>query len=220
MERLNMLQQIPELGVVIVASQSGRCAVCSTMRRTRDGPHGIRVDWILPTKKQEKAGLRPQHALLGIAVGPIQGMMRKDHNEDTGDIESFEDRTIGGTPTSFDANVIIMDSSEDESRGSTDEDELGQEQSEQPVLTSGIHPKVEQRPWSQSPSVESWRGVGYSRRYRLMLTYYDWTVLTYEIAREAPHIGIHLSRKNYSNRPSASMGYHNAQPRKRKWPGA
>lgn len=207
MERLNMVQQIPELGIVIIASQSGRCAVCSTMKRTRDGPYGLRVDWVLPTKKQEKAGLRPPHALLGIAVGPIQGMMREDNNDEPEDEETFEDRIINGTPTSFGTNVVVMDLSEDESRGSNDDDGSGQLESESPVLTSDIPLKVRQRPWWQSPTIESWRGPNYSRRYRLMLTYYEWTVLTYEITREEPYIKGDRSRKNYHNRPSTPMPY-------------
>jgi hypothetical protein len=207
LERINMIQQIPELGLVIIASQSGRCAVCSTMRMSRKGPLGLRVDWVLPTTKQEIAGLRPAHALLGIAVGPIQGVLKGgDANQEEED--AFQDGTINGTSTSFDTDVIMSESSQDESEASSDErDAKRLKMSGPPLIPPGRYSRREQRAWSKSEPVEAWRGVNYSRRYRLMLTYWDWTVLTYEIAREEPNIGIDPMRKNYRNRSSASAGY-------------
>lgn len=211
LDRLDMIQQIPELGLVIVASQSGRCAVCSTMRKSRDGPLGLRVDWVLPTSKQEKAGLRPLHALLGIAVGPVQGMMKESAEDYAGD-GAFQDGSINGTSTSFDTDMIIIESSEDESGGSSDErDAKRLKMSALPLTPPGPHSRREQRAWSKAGSTEEWRGVNYSRRYRIMLTYYDWTVLTYEVAREAPHLGLEPTRKNYRNRSAASTGYHDLQ---------
>lgn len=206
LDRMNMFQQIPELGLVIIASQSGRCAVCSTMRKSRNGPLGLRVDWILPTAKQEIAGLRPNHALLGIAVGPIQGVLKEggENHQET----AFQDRTINGTSISFDTDVIMSESSQDESGASSDErDAKRLKTSAPPLVPPGRYSRREQRAWSRSEPVEGWRGVNYSRRYRLMLTYWDWTVLTYEITREEPNIGIDPARKNYRNRSAASAGY-------------
>lgn len=87
LDRLNMIQQIPELGIVIVATQLGRCAVCSLTRRGHDGVFGLRVDWVLPTKKQENEGLRPGAPLLGIAAGPIQGRMTDEQISSSSDSE-------------------------------------------------------------------------------------------------------------------------------------
>ncbi|RMZ83719.1 hypothetical protein DV738_g1117, partial [Chaetothyriales sp. CBS 135597] len=102
LQRLNMLQQIPELGIIVIGSQLGRVAVCSLTRAIPSGILGIRVDWILPTRRQERNGARPRnHELLGIA--PKQG--------------------------------------------------------------------------------EGWEAIEGSRRYRLMMTYSDMTVLTYEVGR-------------------------------------
>lgn len=208
LERMNMFQQVPELGIVIIASQSGRCAICSTVRKTRDGPLGLRVDWVLPTMKQESAGFRPPHALLGIAVGPVQGFLKEGDGADEED-GAFQDRVLDGTLTSFDTDVIISESSQDESVASSDErDSKRLKMSGPPLISPGRHSRREQQKWSQSQSVEAWRGTNFSRRYRLMLTYWDWTVLTYEISREAPNIGIHPTRKNFRNRSVASEGYY------------
>ena len=121
--RMNMLLQIPELGIVIVASQKGRVVLLTLtqLRGTQD--RAFRADWILPFKSQEEQGLRPNAPLLGIATGPIQGR------------EIFMEGSDGGSP--YDAR-----------KG-------------------------------------SWRGIEASRRYRLLLTYFDHTVLSYYIGRSA-----------------------------------
>lgn len=121
--RMNMLLQIPELGIVIVASQKGRVVLLTLtqMRGTQD--RAFRADWILPFKSQEEQGLRPNAPLLGIAAGPIQG---------------------------------------------------------RELITEGVD--------GESPcgaGKDSWRGVESSRRYRLLLTYFDHTVLSYHIGRFA-----------------------------------
>jgi hypothetical protein len=208
LERMNMFQQVPELGLVIIASQSGRCAICSTVRKTRDGPLGLRADWVLPTMKQERAGFRPPHALLGIAVGPIQGFFKEGGvaNEEDG---AFQDGVLDGTLTSFDTDVIMSESSQDENGLSSDErDTKRVKMSGPPLISPGRYSRREQRVWSNPEPVEAWRGNNYSRRYRLMLTYWDWTILTYEIAREAPNVGIDPTRKNFRNRSAASEGYY------------
>ena len=121
-DRLNMSAQIPELGLVFIASQVGRVALL-TLTRMRDTKHSaFRLDCILPTKDQEARGERPGVPLLGMAVGPIQG--REMMAESSGD---------GGSP---------------DGRGR-----------------------------------EAWRAIDGSRRYRLMLTYYDHSVLSYELGR-------------------------------------
>ena len=129
-ERLNMAAQIPELGIVIVASQAGRVALLTLTtkrgaRKSRDH-YAFRLDWILPFKSQEYHELRPIGPLHGIAVSPIQGQQLRP---DMGD-----DDVYGGNQH------------------------------------------------------ESWRAVESSRRYRLMLTYYDYSVLSYEIGRTSEGI--------------------------------
>lgn len=71
-ERLNMILQIPELGAVAIANQVGRVTLL-TMTKSVEYQCGFRIDWILPLRSQEEQDLRPEEALMGMAVGPIQG---------------------------------------------------------------------------------------------------------------------------------------------------
>ncbi|KAL8946650.1 MAG: hypothetical protein Q9222_006984 [Ikaeria aurantiellina] len=77
--RLNMVLQIPELGIAIVADQMGRVAVLSITRHidptdaNNDIDAGFRIERFLPLKSQEDAGLRPKTELLGVAAAPTQG---------------------------------------------------------------------------------------------------------------------------------------------------
>ena len=74
-DRLNMIHQIPELGVVVVGSAAGRAAILTLTRMKHTDPplSGFRIDWILPWKSQENRGVRPEAPLMGIAVSPVQG---------------------------------------------------------------------------------------------------------------------------------------------------
>ena len=133
-DRMNMVTQIPELGIVIAASPVGRVALF-TMTRTKGAKLcASRLDWILPFYSQEKQGLRPRAPLLGIAVGPIQG-------------RQFRNKGVDG--------------------GSSDD--VGR---------------------------ESWRTVEFSRRYRLMLTYCDHSVLSYELGRSENRHGVKNNVRN------------------------
>lgn len=76
-ERLNMILQIPELGAVAIANQAGRVMLL-TMTNSAEYRCGFRVDWILPLRTQEEKELRPEVALMGMAVGPIQGREAMD----------------------------------------------------------------------------------------------------------------------------------------------
>ncbi len=118
-ERLNMLAQAPELGLVFVATQAGRVAILGLMQGTITNVQekAFRLEAFLPLKSQEEQGLRPNVPLLGLAIGPIQ--------------------------------TRAMDSAE----------AGGQHQN--------IHGRREQL----------------TKRLRLMMTYYDRTVMSYEISR-------------------------------------
>lgn len=123
-DRLNMVTQVPELGLVLVASQIGRVALLTLTRMRATKQLAFRLDCILPTKEQETRGERPMAALLGMAVGPLQG--RENWTGSCND---------GGSPYG---------------RG-----------------------------------MEAWRAIEGSRRYRLMLYYYDHTVLSYELSHRS-----------------------------------
>ena len=72
-ERLNMVLQIPELGVVAIAHQAGRVALLTMTKNLKNDRFGFRLEWILPFRTEEEAGIRPDVALLGMAIGPVQG---------------------------------------------------------------------------------------------------------------------------------------------------
>ncbi|MCJ1463321.1 hypothetical protein MMC07_001928 [Pseudocyphellaria aurata] len=122
MERLNMVLQIPELGIMAVAYQAGRVALLTMTKREKNGQFGFRPEWLLPFRAQELARIRPMAALLGMAIGPVQGCGR------------------------------LSGSAAGESR-------------DPKVLVNG------------------------TRRFRLILTYYDHTILTYEIWRSIADSG-------------------------------
>lgn len=128
-DRLKMLIQIPELGLVAIATQVGRVALL-TMTSMGDAgitKYGFRIEWFLPLKSQEKCGRRPDYSLLGIAVGPLQG---------------FEAASPSSTTSNNPGRRNL--------RG-------------------------------QAPI----NGVKESRRFRLILYYYDHSILSYEIWRNS-----------------------------------
>lgn len=123
-ERLNMIAQIPELGIVLIGNQAGRVGVLTTTYWQATQQAGYKVEHILPFKSQEEKRVRPEEPLMGMAVSPLQG---HEYRPD---------------PSSI--------------RGMTSE--------------------------RASPSGLSERR-GSSRRFRLLMMYYDHTVLSYEISR-------------------------------------
>ncbi|KAI1951168.1 hypothetical protein LOZ39_000587 [Ophidiomyces ophidiicola] len=135
-DRFNMVHQIPELGVVIAASQKGRVAIISLTQGPEGGRY-MRVDNIVPFESQERLGQRPLVQLLGIAVGPIESNL---------------------IPVEADLN-------------------------NQSDADSETHPRPFKIP---STPRESWHGSQYSRKYRLILTYFDHTVLWYELSYDWP----------------------------------
>ncbi len=124
-DRMQMVLQIPEIGVVAVANQVGRVALLTMTRLAKDPgitKFGFRLEWFLPFKSQEEQGKRPDAPLLGMAIGPVQGF-------ETASSSSAGRRSPGDSIK-----------------------------------------------WPVN-------GANGTRRFRLMLTYYDHTVLTYEIWR-------------------------------------
>ncbi|KAG4438132.1 hypothetical protein IFR05_006379 [Cadophora sp. M221] len=76
-DRLNMFAVIPELFLLVVASQKGRVGLFTLTRLENDfsqaGPAVMfRHEHVLPFTAHEK-GFRPFLPLLGVAVGPLQG---------------------------------------------------------------------------------------------------------------------------------------------------
>lgn len=76
LERLNMMAQIPDLGIVLIGNQVGRVGVLTMTRCQAQCQSGFKIEAILPFKNEEDRGLRPTKPLMGMAVGPVQGMER------------------------------------------------------------------------------------------------------------------------------------------------
>jgi hypothetical protein len=79
-DRMSLQAVIPELGVAIIGSPSGRVGVFSLLRTDGwpsrpDGVYFLRFDWTLPLASEEDAGVRPEKKLVGLAAGPIQGQL-------------------------------------------------------------------------------------------------------------------------------------------------
>jgi hypothetical protein len=193
MDRLNMMQYIPELGIVIIATQIGRCAVCTLTKKSDTGTLGFRVDWILPTKEQERQGLRPPAPLLGIAAGPVQG--RQIGEEDNSSDENSNSHEAQKSSTSSSSSSLEGSVASGGDLHQARQKSRPRKRLRAPRIRLMSHPL---------PRAESWHGIENSRRYRLMLTYYDQTVLTYELWQEAPEIGID-GRKNWRNRPGVLL---------------
>ncbi len=88
-ENLSLYAHIPDLGVAVVGSPTGRVGIFTltkTMyfRRAHGGPcessfaYAFRLDHILPFHSEEKVGNRPLVPLCGIATAPVQGTKEKD----------------------------------------------------------------------------------------------------------------------------------------------
>ena len=121
-ERLNMVLQIPELGIVAVGNQAGRVGILTMTRWQSYIESGFKIEFILPFYSQEEQGCRPDRALMGFAIGPIQGHETKPDN---GSALETPEATVTGLR----------------------------------IATRS------------------------SRRFRLMMVYYDQTVLSYEVSR-------------------------------------
>lgn len=68
--RINMVHQIPELGVVVAAAQSGHVGIFTMTDVPFEGPT-LRIDHVIPTQDQKAADI----PLLGIAVGPVESQL-------------------------------------------------------------------------------------------------------------------------------------------------
>lgn len=80
-DRLSFSTQIPELGIFIVATPDGRAGIFSlTQSKQPDQPspiYGFQLEYVLPFSKdndKEVWGSGSYARLVGVAVGPVQGM--------------------------------------------------------------------------------------------------------------------------------------------------
>lgn len=94
-DRLNMSHQIPELGILLVATQVGRIGIITPTYRPGHGDYGFKLDITLPLESQEDEDLRPEWPLLGFAASPVQGYGPRAYSpSDPPEIDTADARII------------------------------------------------------------------------------------------------------------------------------
>jgi hypothetical protein len=180
-DRFNMVKYLPEAGIVIAATQKGRAAVI-TLAQVANRNYTLRINWMIPFASQEKRAERPEVGLLGLAVSPLQGFEKQPDAVHvprgvTGhDDFSFHYRAHEARSIDADQNWEWQYGSETDSN---EDDEDGSSSSSEHVPELSFAESHGTANWNRMPQ-ESWHGVMPSRHYRVMLTYADHTVMSYE----------------------------------------
>ncbi|KAJ5980123.1 hypothetical protein N7481_007421 [Penicillium waksmanii] len=198
-DRFNMVKYIPELGLVIAASQKGRVAIISLTWHEEIGS-SFRLDWIVPFSTQEAEEERPIIPLLGITVSPMPGFeIPQDvpsipRGIDPTDWQTFNYRILN--PDENDPQQPSTTSSSSTASGGhccnyynlhlnpTNTEENGDESAENnadkpPPKELTLPESHAQASLAYRPH-EPWHGWHPSRHYRLLLLFCDHTVMSYE----------------------------------------
>lgn len=167
-ERFNMVHQIPELGIVLAASQKGRVGIFS-LTESPDGM-AFRLDHIIPFESQESRGARPLVQIAGMAVGPVEShLIPLDEISSSTSSQKIEDNHATAPAHSRHSHHTGKSQSEAEGKASTSTFDSHE------VSDSGSPLRQEQ-----------WHGIEFSRRYRLLLMYTNLTVMHYELFYDWP----------------------------------
>ena len=208
-DRFNMVKYIPELGLVVAASQKGRVAIISLCWQEETG-FVFRLDWIVPFSTQESKNERPMMPLLGIAVSPMPGFENPPdvpyipRGVDLNDWLTFNYRTFDLDPAREDGSssspLHLHPQPSHHSTSDRPLDESLPDAPPTPVPEQEVRPDApflhtpRAQPSHHTPTVaelhaqasvrfrprEPWHGWHPSRHYRLMLLFYDHTVMNYE----------------------------------------
>lgn len=196
-DRFNMVKYLPEAGIVIAATQKGRAAVI-TLTRVANRIFALRINWMIPFASQEKRAERPQVGLLGLAVSPMQGFEKQPdvvhvpHGVSSHNDFSFHYRAHGAE--SIDANQN-WEWQYDSETDSDESDEDGSFSSSTGVPELSFAESHGTANWNYMPR-ELWHGVMSSRHYRVLLTYADHTVMSYEFWYDWTDIAVGESPKS------------------------
>ncbi|KAJ9217044.1 hypothetical protein DTO166G4_1504 [Paecilomyces variotii] len=195
-DRFNMVKYVPEHGIVVAATQKGRAAIIALTEAQNKGL-AFKINWIVPLESQEKYGERPLIPLLGMAVGPVQGfelppdvayIPRRVVNEDditfhyrfidsqegdSSNTESGPDDGVHDTASTNSKKNIHPSSISSDDKNAT---QTSEHSGPKPLTLPECHAMASR---IYQPD-EKWRGWNPSRRYRLLLTYADNTVMSYE----------------------------------------
>ena len=90
--RINMIERVPELSLIVVGSPTGRVALITPTKYERPvatdlGPewsHGFRVERVLPRRADELAFRRKLRPLHGMAISPIQQEGQEEFGREAG----------------------------------------------------------------------------------------------------------------------------------------
>jgi hypothetical protein len=207
-DRFNMVKYIPELGLVVAASQKGRVAIISLTWQEEVG-FGFRLDWIVPFHTQEQKDERPQSPLLGIAVSPMPGfevpqdvpcipqgidptdwlkfnyhILNPEENDDSSSATSSrppspsQKRTTNSAPTSSADFISFADYTA--SRGHQAYEPNNRHNIDAELDKHNTLPEIHAEAFRVYRPHETWHGYHPSRHYRLFLMYSDHTVMKYE----------------------------------------
>ncbi|KAI9832565.1 MAG: hypothetical protein M1819_004355 [Sarea resinae] len=185
-DRLNLLVQIPELGVVVVGSQIGRVVVLRLTRYTDmkgkkaskkkkdNGPRGQKEEDVLGGINTPWGDGTDQEAFRIDRILPFRSQEAQGQRPDVpllgisaGPIQGREIR-VRATNAGKRKRGLEDDDDEDDSDDAGDDTSEGSDESRGQGRGDG----------------EAWRAVEGTRRYRLLLHYYDNSVLSYELGRD------------------------------------
>lgn len=181
-DRINMVQSVPELGIVIAATQKGRVAVITLTHVKSEGLPYFRVDWIAPFKSQERFGDRPLSPLLGIAVGPVPSQLHRYPSDNTLNLHVE-------TTLKSEFHSISMDTDEEEHELESNEHNKPKSKGKKPTPPpkQNRNRNFYRLDYPANSHHEPWhKNLEYSRRYRLMLYYSDHTIMSYQLYYDWP----------------------------------
>ncbi|KAJ5326410.1 hypothetical protein MYU51_010149 [Penicillium brevicompactum] len=206
-DRMNMIKYVPELGIIIAASQKGRVAIITLTWQAEIG-HSFRVDWILPFNSQNTDLDAPKVPLMGMAVSPMPGF------EQPLDVPSIPRRFEPKEWLKFDHRLLNPEKDDDPSVPLSDSrsphnfnlakdnpgsHSAGQNDSDPdapPSRSNPLNPNTDEADEDNDPFLtlpelhalasdiyqphEEWHGWHPSRHYRLLLLFCDGLIMSYE----------------------------------------
>ncbi|QSS63214.1 CRT10 superfamily domain-containing protein [Histoplasma capsulatum] len=172
-DRFNIVHQIPELGIVLAASQKGRVGIFS-LTEYPDGM-AFRLDHVIPSESQERQRARPFVQLAGMAIGPVESHLipLDESSYSTSSSPLTEDNHTTSARQSHHSyhSRSVGNHTESTQTG----EHSSRTYSGRQVPDNGFQVRQEQ-----------WHGIEFSRRYRVILMFTNLTLLHYEIFYDWP----------------------------------
>ncbi|KGO49183.1 Ribonucleotide reductase, transcriptional regulator CRT10 [Penicillium expansum] len=167
---------LPELGMVIAASQAGGVAIITLTWQEEIG-HTFRLDWLLPFPNQDGDDGGPPQPFMGIAASPMPGF------EIPPDVPCIPRDVNPKDRLSFNHRLLNPDKDE---HSATNLPEFGASSPSVPDLNPSPEdpnltiPETHAYASDIYQPHETWHGYHPSRHYRLILLFCDLTVMSYE----------------------------------------